>query len=493
MGERLVVSTAKRCFGLYSFLGALVLLLYLASLAPNAWADNGAKGAGQKIFASQCAGCHGRKGRGDGPASTFLYPRPRNFLEQQFKLGGSQEDVHSTIKRGIPGTSMPSFATVLDDTEIDTVARFVRSLAGETAVGLAGESTVTVPDPVGSVEHGREVYRQGCTNCHGAEGRGDGPSARLLVDDAGVLIRPPNYARAAFKGGTDPASLFKRVSFGMPGTPMPGYGEVYSEKDRWDLVAYLRSLIQVQTPPPTTALVIGRVAQVPRDASATAWSSARPLTVPLNPLWQRVDWPSALTIRALHDGDSLSFKLTWKDDTEDRTIGRVQDFVDAVAVMFPQKASVIPFIGMGQGDAIARIIDWRAVEQRQGPEFAYPREFRDASPWNDAPFTLPAVVAGNPLSGSAQANHGGVMELISAGPGTVTPVPPSHAFSHGRGVWADGSWTVQLTRSMEVSRGDVSLPPGTKTHAAFAVWDGSAGDRNGQKSISQWIPMEVEP
>ena len=60
---------------------------------------------GQRLYDSQCAGCHGATGRGDGPAATLLYPRPRDFVEQPFKLGGAEEDVRRTVTRGIPGTS----------------------------------------------------------------------------------------------------------------------------------------------------------------------------------------------------------------------------------------------------------------------------------------------------------------------------------------------------------------------------------------------------
>ena len=38
---------------------------------------------------------------------------------------------------------------------------------------------------------------------------------------------------------------------------------------------------------------------------------------------------------------------------------------------------------------------------------------------------------------------------------------------------------------------DRNLAPGTASFVAFAAWDGAAGDRNGQKSITAWIPLEV--
>jgi len=39
----------------------------------------------------------------------------------------------------------------------------------------------------------------------------------------------------------------------------------------------------------------------------------------------------------------------------------------------------------------------------------------------------------------------------------------------------------------------VSLAPGEQASVAFAVWDGSRRDRDGQKSITIWQNLEIEP
>jgi DMSO reductase family type II enzyme heme b subunit len=59
------------------------------------------------------------------------------------------------------------------------------------------------------------------------------------------------------------------------------------------------------------------------------------------------------------------------------------------------------------------------------------------------------------------------------------------------GAWNAGRWRVVLTRALGGPDGVKGLFPGKRTFAAFAVWDGASGDRNGQKSISSWIPLEV--
>jgi DMSO reductase family type II enzyme heme b subunit len=61
------------------------------------------------------------------------------------------------------------------------------------------------------------------------------------------------------------------------------------------------------------------------------------------------------------------------------------------------------------------------------------------------------------------------------------------------GEWHDGVWTVTLTRPLTVpSEAGLSLAPGDQVSIAFALWDGAAGDRNGQKMVSIWQDLKLE-
>ena len=82
---------------------------------------------GQKIFAQNCAACHGNSGLGDGPAGQSLDPKPANFHESERKLASSPFQYFNTIRLGVPGTGMPPF-TSLSDKEIWSLAFFVKSL-----------------------------------------------------------------------------------------------------------------------------------------------------------------------------------------------------------------------------------------------------------------------------------------------------------------------------------------------------------------------------
>ncbi|MBV8488503.1 MAG: c-type cytochrome, partial [Planctomycetaceae bacterium] len=67
---------------------------------------------GPQLFGQYCAACHGENGDGNGLAARFLYPKPRNFREGQFRLVTttnrvpSDEDLMRVVVRGMPGSAM---------------------------------------------------------------------------------------------------------------------------------------------------------------------------------------------------------------------------------------------------------------------------------------------------------------------------------------------------------------------------------------------------
>jgi len=73
--------------------------------------------ASARLFARECATCHGVAGGGDGPSAATLVPPPRDFRSGTFvhrAVGPNprptQDDLVSVQRRGIAGTGMPLFA-----------------------------------------------------------------------------------------------------------------------------------------------------------------------------------------------------------------------------------------------------------------------------------------------------------------------------------------------------------------------------------------------
>lgn len=207
-----------------------------------------------RIYQTRCESCHGIRGDGNGPASHFLTPRPRDFAEGDFKLRSTEsgdiptdEDLERTIRRGIPGTAMPAFQGQLSDEEVRAVITVLKSYSPRFDMDGPGMPLSLPPEPPAddrAVARGQAVYaRQACARCHGADGRGAGPEAAKVRDAARDPLRPRDLtSRASYKGGATPAEIFRTLSTGMDGTPMVALRGRIADRELWDLAYYLRSL-----------------------------------------------------------------------------------------------------------------------------------------------------------------------------------------------------------------------------------------------------------
>jgi DMSO reductase family type II enzyme heme b subunit len=84
-------------------------------------------------------------------------------------------------------------------------------------------------------------------------------------------------------------------------------------------------------------------------------------------------------------------------------------------------------------------------------------------------------------------------ELSAQGFGTLAPVARAATTLDVSGEWQEGVWRVLFTRPLQGgAAGVVSLAPGQPAFLAAAIWDGAAGDRNGQKSVTVWQRLELE-
>ncbi len=54
----------------------------------------------QALFGQTCAICHGASGRGDGPASANLNPKPRNYSDKAWQASVTDDDLRQIILQG---------------------------------------------------------------------------------------------------------------------------------------------------------------------------------------------------------------------------------------------------------------------------------------------------------------------------------------------------------------------------------------------------------
>jgi caa(3)-type oxidase subunit IV len=85
------------------------------------------------------------------------------------------------------------------------------------------------------IAHGKTLYGQNCTSCHGAEGKGDGIAAGNLNP------KPRNFhATEGWKNGRKASEIFGTLANGLGGV-MPAFGALPAE-DRWAMAHYIRTL-----------------------------------------------------------------------------------------------------------------------------------------------------------------------------------------------------------------------------------------------------------
>ncbi len=222
-------------------------------------------GYGKQVYERRCLGCHGENGDGNGPAAAFMQKdRPRNFALAVFKFrltpSGSlpdDGDLLRTITRGVRGTSMPSWHELLEKDRLAVIQYIKYELAVDRSkpdkpylyfVEEPPKAPLYIlePPPAPSldiVRRGQMVWKEAkCWECHGDGGKGDGEKAAGLKDDFGFPIPPANLTTGQFKSGPSVKDIFRTMSTGLSGTPMPSYSDSLSEQDRWALSYYVLTL-----------------------------------------------------------------------------------------------------------------------------------------------------------------------------------------------------------------------------------------------------------
>jgi cytochrome c oxidase cbb3-type subunit I/II len=224
---------------------------------------------GKEVYERRCVGCHGIAGDGNGPAATFMFnQRPRSFAAAVFKFRLTKEplptdgDLLRTITRGVRGTAMPAWY----DLPLNDRLAVIQYIKYELAVDRSDPAepyAFFVEEPPGAplyiakppeasqqiLDRGKEVWQVAkCWECHGMTGKGDGEKAAGLKDDLGFGIVPADLTSGQFKSGATVEDIFRTMTTGMSGTPMPSYRDALPEQDRWALSYYVLALSAYKDP-----------------------------------------------------------------------------------------------------------------------------------------------------------------------------------------------------------------------------------------------------
>jgi DMSO reductase family type II enzyme heme b subunit len=435
--------------------------------------------AGKQLYEMKCAHCHGADGTGDSAMSELLRPAPRNFTSSTFKFRTtasgelpSDEDIKVSIRKGMPGTAMPPWPS-LSESEVTNLMYYLKTFSDDFA-GVFGEVTpLAMPDPPSmsdeSIIRGREVYiENSCADCHGEQGRGDGPSAPTLEDTWNYPIRAADLTkRWAFRGGSSRGDIFRTFTTGLDGSPMPSF-DIQPPEDQWNLVDYVYSLSRDEAEYGTLVVASNVAEPVDVQNAESVFESIDPVIFAIvgqviEPGRSFFPGVNSVEVKAVVSPSTVAIMLQWNDMSAE-TVGlagpglAVSDrsvdedtssvYADAIAVQFPSEVT--------GGNA--------------KPYFLFGDRKLSADLWFAD-------------LGMSQATH-----YVGRGADNLqaddTAVDMSATF-------ADGQWTVVMQRDREVD-GHAAFAEGSFVPMSFSVWDGFNRERGNRRGLTTWYSLYID-
>ena len=456
--------------------------------------------AGHQVYTKWCAGCHGDNGAGDGQAAKRMIPPPRDFTGAvyQIRTTASGElptdaDLLRSIDEGLGGTAMPGWKNRLSDRERRDVLAYIKTFSTFFADTTQHRTPLKFSSPPGggtgadALKVGRQFYDSiGCRKCHGDQGRGDGPSAPTLKDDAGhPMFAADLHQNWRFNGGATVEDIYHRLRTGLDGTPMPSFSDLLEQKfltdeQLWRVAQYVRSLSPDKPPEVRDVIHASLADRLPHSPDDSAWTKLEgggywfPL---VGQVIHRDRWfapaVTGVWVSAVHTKDSIALRVSWDDrsrspdsawlahigrvfsalDSDDSTQQQPGLWPDQLAVQFPVAIPTgmeRPYFLMGSPNG--PVYQWR---------------------WTS---TAPAAaVAG-----------------LARGVDRFDPIPAAPLAAQS--VYDHGQWRVVFTRALASADTASQLPfrSGRAIPVAFFAWDGSNGEHGTRMAVSTWYFLALD-
>ncbi|MDI4632040.1 cytochrome-c oxidase, cbb3-type subunit III [Pelomonas sp. V22] len=186
---------------------AQVYAKYQGQPAEKLAQDPQAMGIGERLFANNCAGCHGSDAKGSKG-----FP---NLTDDDWLYGGSHETIVQTIGKGRQGQMPPMAAAVGGAEDVKNVANYVLSLSGSPHNSIAAQ--------LGKAKFGA------CAACHGMDGKGN------------QALGAPNLTDKIWLHGWGEEAVMRMINEGKT-NQMPAHESRLSPDQIHVLAAYVWSL-----------------------------------------------------------------------------------------------------------------------------------------------------------------------------------------------------------------------------------------------------------
>lgn len=182
---------------------------YLALSIEEVAADPAARKMGMRMFANNCAQCHGADAKG-----SYGFP---NLTDDDWIYGGSPDAIKATLING-RRAAMPAWDAILGDSGIDETTQYVLSLNGYSV-------------DEGKAALGETHFKTYCAACHGADGKGN------------LALGAPNLTNGIWLYGGTAEQIAHSLRAGRNGV-MPAFKDQLSEDKIHLLTAYVYGLSQ---------------------------------------------------------------------------------------------------------------------------------------------------------------------------------------------------------------------------------------------------------
>jgi mono/diheme cytochrome c family protein len=177
------------------------------------------------LYAANCAGCHGRAGRG-GAAIGLADPI--------YLAIADDASIGQVVADGVRGTAMPAFAQsaggMLTDAQIAVITSGIGSWRRPGALEDAHPPHVAAS--AGDGPRGQEAFGTYCASCHGSRGEGGSKGSAIANDSFLALVSDQALRTVIIAGRPDLGAPDWRGN--VPGRPM-------SDQEITDVVAWLSS------------------------------------------------------------------------------------------------------------------------------------------------------------------------------------------------------------------------------------------------------------